>query len=106
MKFFQYKASLAAVAASLALVACGNVSKVNSDGTTDEPVWPNVERVNHHNDMGTFPNLESLKEVKAGMTKDQCIIYLVVRTLVKVSSLYVSGITYSISIHRVRVLTM
>lgn len=71
MKFFQYKASLAAVAASLALVACGNVSKVHSDGTTDEPVWPNVERVNHHNDMGTFPNLESLKEVKAGMTKDQ-----------------------------------
>lgn len=71
MKFFQYKASLAAVAASLALVACGNVSKVHSDGTTDEPVWPKVERVGMNNDMGTFPDLSSLKEVKAGMTKDQ-----------------------------------
>ncbi len=66
-----YKSLLIAGLSALVLSACGSVSKVSSDGTTDEPVWPKVERVGMNNDMGTFPDLSSLKEVKAGMTKDQ-----------------------------------
>ncbi|MDO5667062.1 MAG: OmpA family protein [Alcaligenaceae bacterium] len=71
MKFFQNKAKIAAIVTSLLLVACGNISKVDQHGMTDEPVWPSVDRVTFHNKMGTFPDLTSLKEVKAGMTKDQ-----------------------------------
>ena len=68
---YQYKASMAAIAVSVALAACGNLSKVSSEGTTEEPIWPNASSVGLDNKMGTFPNLESLKEVKAGMSKDQ-----------------------------------
>lgn len=66
-----YKSLFIAGLSALVLSACGSVSKVSSEGTTDEPVWPKVERVGMNNDMGTFPNLSSLREVKAGMTKDQ-----------------------------------
>lgn len=66
-----YKSLFIAGLSALVLSACGSVSKVSSEGTTDEPVWPKVERVGLNNDMGTFPNFSSLKEVRAGMTKDQ-----------------------------------
>lgn len=68
---FKFKSLVIAGLSALALSACGNISKVTPEGTTDEPVWPNVDRVGMNNKQGTFPNLESLKEVKAGMTKDQ-----------------------------------
>ena len=68
---FKYKSIFIAGISALVLSACGNISKVSSKGTTDEPVWPKVERVGLNNDMGTFPNFSSLREVRAGMTKDQ-----------------------------------
>lgn len=68
---FKYKSLFVAGISAVLLSACGNISKVSSEGTTDEPVWPNVERVGMNNKMGTFPDLTSLQEVKAGMTKDQ-----------------------------------
>ena len=68
---FNYKSLFIAGLSALVLSACGNISKVTSDGTTDEPVWPKVERVGMNNKQGTFPDLTKLREVKAGMTKDQ-----------------------------------
>lgn len=68
---FKYKSLFIAGISALVLSACGSVSKVSSEGTTDEPVWPNVERVGMNKKMGTFPDLSKLKEVESGMTKDQ-----------------------------------
>ena len=63
---------LAAVAALAAAVsACSTPTKVTKEGTTDNPVWPRWDSVTFDKDRGTFPNLNSLKEVKAGVTKDQ-----------------------------------
>lgn len=58
---------------SMVLSACSTISptKVSADGTTDKPVWPRWDSVTFDNHRGTFPDLSSLKEVKAGMTKDQ-----------------------------------
>lgn len=66
-----YKSLFIAGLSALVLSACGNVSKVSPEGTADEPVWPQVERVGMNNKMGTFPDLGSLNEVRSGMTKDQ-----------------------------------
>ncbi|OFS83163.1 Outer membrane protein A [Oligella urethralis] len=71
MSLLQHKLKAAAILAALSLAACGNLSKVDEHGMTDDPVWPEVDRVTFNNKMGTFPDLSALKEVKAGMTKDQ-----------------------------------
>lgn len=55
----------------LVLSACGNLSTITAEGTTDKPVWPKPNEVTFDNQKGTFPNLASLKKVKPGMTKDQ-----------------------------------
>ncbi len=34
---------LVPAALSIALAACGNLSKVSDEGTTDKPVWPKIE---------------------------------------------------------------
>ncbi|HLU01759.1 MAG TPA: outer membrane protein assembly factor BamE [Advenella sp.] len=57
--------------ASLFLGGCSSLSKVAADGTTEKPVFPDPRKVTFNNDQGTFPNRDSLKLVKAGMTKDQ-----------------------------------
>ena len=62
---------VATVGLTVVLTACTSVSKVSSEGTTDNPVFPDPARVTFNNKMGTFPNLQSLNEVKTGMTKDQ-----------------------------------
>lgn len=71
MKLFQYKTSIVAVAAALALTACGTMSHVSKDGTADELVWPNVDAVKFDNDQGTFPVLGALAQVREGVTRDQ-----------------------------------
>lgn len=54
------------------LTACaGGLSKVKSDGSTDQPVWPQWDKVTFDHGRGTFPDLTSLSEVKPGMSKDQ-----------------------------------
>ena len=40
-------------------------------GTTEQPVWPKWDLVVLDNTKGTFPNLQSFEQVRAGMTKDQ-----------------------------------
>lgn len=72
MNFKQTMLKLAAVATLAAAVsACSTPTKVSSEGTTDNPVWPKWDSVTFNKDRGTFPNLTSLREVKAGVTKDQ-----------------------------------
>ena len=61
------------VAAAAALVSAQGVAgtKVNSDGTADELEWPNPRKTSFNKDRGTFPNLENLKNLRSGMSKDQ-----------------------------------
>lgn len=59
----------AGLLAVLALSACGSLSQVTREGTTNEPVWPDPADASFTN--GSYPNLENLKLVGDGMTKDQ-----------------------------------
>ena len=62
------------LAAALALAACGNLSKVSKEGTTDNPVWPNPEKTTYrHNGSqhGSWPNWDNVRMIEAGMNKDQ-----------------------------------
>lgn len=61
------------VATAAVLSACMTKSKVNRDGTTDNPVWPKLSKISpsfDHN-RGTFPTADELDKIKAGMTKDE-----------------------------------
>ncbi len=73
MKYSTSKSVVAAtvLAVSLFLGGCSSLSDVAADGTTEQPVFPEPGKITLHNDQGTFPNRDSLNEVKAGMTKDQ-----------------------------------
>lgn len=62
----------AVIVAGMALAGCSStLSDVTSDGKTENPVFPDPQRVTFNNAKGTFPNRDSLNEVRAGMTKDQ-----------------------------------
>lgn len=68
----QTKKWLLAAAAATILSACSSSGTyVHVDGTADELVWPNPENTTMNKDRGTFPNINSLKEVRSGMTKEQ-----------------------------------
>jgi len=67
LKAFSLRA--AGLLAVLALSACGSLSNVTSQGTTDKPVWPDPAKASFTN--GSYPNLDSLRLVGSGMTKDQ-----------------------------------
>ena len=72
MRFVQLVSRVAVVAAAmLALSACSSLSKVKADGSTDQPIWPKWDRVTFNKTRGTFPDLGSLKQVRAGLTKDE-----------------------------------
>ena len=72
MKLSQAARRTAVVAAAVvALSACSSLTKVSSSGTTDQPVWPKWDRVTFNKTRGTFPDLGSLKQVRAGLTKDE-----------------------------------
>lgn len=60
---------LAPVAATLLLSACGTLSDVSREGTTDQPVFPDPQDVSLSS--GTFPNLDNLAQVQDGMTRDK-----------------------------------
>lgn len=53
------------------LAACGSLSKVMPDGTTDHPVFPDIRSITYDNGRGVMPNPENLKLVRSGVTKDQ-----------------------------------
>ena len=67
-----FKGSITALLA-LALAACGNVSHdVAKDGRhAGELVWPAPGKVTPMHKGGTFPNLSNLRQVRAGLNKQQ-----------------------------------
>lgn len=54
---------------SLSISACSSLSHVDAEGKTDQPVFPDKDKVTFV--QGAFPNLENLKQVQAGVTRDQ-----------------------------------
>ena len=61
------------LAMAFALAACGNVShNVHKDGrAADSLLWPNVTDTTPMHKGGTFPNLDNLMRVHAGLNKQQ-----------------------------------
>ena len=51
------------------LVGCGTVSQVSKEGSTAEPVFPELKKLTLHE--GTWPNLDNLRNVQEGATRDQ-----------------------------------
>lgn len=68
-----WKQITVAIAATLALAACGNVSHdVAKDGhSAGELVWPTPDKVTPMHKGGTFPNLSNLRQMRAGLNKQQ-----------------------------------
>lgn len=62
----------------LYLVGCGTGTVISKDGVTSDPKWHEWDKVILNNHNGTFPDLQSLSQVRQGMTKDQ-LYYLIGR---------------------------
>lgn len=60
---------LAALLASVALVGCGTLSQVDPAGLTEEPVFPEIKDVTFK--TGSYPNIENLRQVSDGVSRDQ-----------------------------------
>jgi len=65
----KYSVRAGGLVAVLTLAACGNLSHVTDKGTSDEPVWPDAGDVTFN--TGSYPELDSLRLVGPGMSKDQ-----------------------------------
>jgi OOP family OmpA-OmpF porin len=63
------RTALATAAAAVLLAGCGSLSKVSSEGTTEEPVFPKADSTSFS--TGSYPNLDNLRQVAPGATKDQ-----------------------------------
>lgn len=66
---------------TFALAACGNLSKVSDEGTTENPVFPEVSESLFNHDgsqFGSWPNWENVRQIERGMNKDQ-LYYLIGR---------------------------
>ncbi|MGB6102993.1 MAG: OmpA family protein [Pusillimonas sp.] len=57
------------LAVAMALAGCGNLSRVSDEGSSNEPAWPEAEDVTFA--TGAYPNVDDLRLVGSGMTKDQ-----------------------------------
>src|SRR5690625_1203080 len=65
---------IATLVASLGLAACGTLSQVDDKGFTDDPVFPDAEKVSFV--TGSYPNVDNVRTVvrtieHSGMTRDQ-----------------------------------
>lgn len=71
IKFFM--ASIQRNTAGLLLTAllggCGSLSQINDSGASGDPVFPIVDSENLS--QGAWPNLENLRKMHVGMSKDQ-----------------------------------
>lgn len=68
----RYGLTLAAVAAvCMGMVGCGSLSDVKRDGTTDEPVFPELDRSWFEHDDGTMAQVENLRLMQPNMSRDQ-----------------------------------
>lgn len=64
---------LSAVAAAT-LAACGNLSDVTDEGTSDNLVWSKVDQSTFNHDgsqFGSWPNWDNVRMIERGMNKDQ-----------------------------------
>lgn len=59
----------AALLSSLALAGCGTLSQVDSQGQTENPVFPEIDKVTFQ--TGSYPNLDNLRQIREGVTRDQ-----------------------------------
>lgn len=59
----------AAVLASLAIAGCGTLSNVDANGHASEPVFPEVDKTTFKS--GSYPNVDNLRQVRDGVTRDQ-----------------------------------
>lgn len=50
---------------------CTTGTIITKEGTTELPKWHKAEKVTFNKDLGTFPNTQSLNQIREGMTKDQ-----------------------------------
>lgn len=60
--------------AAVSLTACGNLSKVTDEGTSENLVWPKVEDSTFNHDgsqYGSWPNWDNVRMIERGMNKDQ-----------------------------------
>ncbi len=65
---------LLSVVAATTLAACGNLSNVTKEGTSDDVKWPQVDdsKFNHDgSQLGSWPNWDSVRMIGRGMNKDQ-----------------------------------
>lgn len=59
---------------ALSVSACGNLSKVTKDGTTDNPNFPNISQSGFNHDgtqLGSWVNWDNVSQIEKGMNKDQ-----------------------------------
>lgn len=78
MKTYMKKWALPLAAAAVLSACASSGTYVHADGSADELVWPNPESTTFNKDRGTFPNVENLKQIRSGMSKDQ-LYYLIGR---------------------------
>ncbi|ARP86693.1 outer membrane protein assembly factor BamE [Bordetella genomosp. 9] len=68
-RFKQLPLACAGIVLGLTLAGCGNLSKIDSQGRSASPVWPDLSMAMQP--KGSYPDLYHLSMVKAGMNKDQ-----------------------------------
>lgn len=81
MKKMTLSRGLLLTSIALAVTACGNLSKVSDEGTTENPVFPKISESEFNHDgsqFGSWPNWENVRQIERGMNKDQ-LYYLIGR---------------------------
>lgn len=74
MKKFNILRHIALSGMAFSLVACGNLSQVSDEGTTDNPVFPKMSDSLFNSEGsqdGSWPNWENVRQIERGMNKDQ-----------------------------------
>ncbi|MDO9992768.1 OmpA family protein [Glaesserella parasuis] len=67
-----FRGVLSAIA--ITITACGSLSKVSDEGTTEKPVFPKISESKFNHDgsqFGSWPNWENVRQIEKGMNKDQ-----------------------------------
>lgn len=68
-KIKTYSVPISSLLLVLTLSACGSVSRINDQGATAQPVWPDAKDVTFN--TGSYPKVQDLRAVAPGMAKDQ-----------------------------------
>ncbi|HBO37147.1 MAG TPA: plastocyanin, partial [Pasteurellaceae bacterium] len=63
---------LLSIIAAATLAACGNLSNVSDEGTSDNLVWPQLDKSKFNHDgsqYGSWPNWDNVRTIERGMNK-------------------------------------